>query len=169
VKLFKEPKSKFYWFDFTVRGYRYRGSTITMKQAHSMCILHSLIRAMRTGSIVNAWVVENTIPPNTPDSITRPCRVVTFDRFMAPLRHRKATKEDSTVSAVLPSSTGEHLLEVESDLSRKRPRRYVVRATEGGEEVVQRLLVRHIDGREAQTPPVVVAAEEVVVPHTDVK
>jgi integrase len=27
VKLFRKPKSKFYWYDFTVRGHRYRGST----------------------------------------------------------------------------------------------------------------------------------------------
>lgn len=27
VKLFKKPKSKFYWYDFTVQGHRYRGST----------------------------------------------------------------------------------------------------------------------------------------------
>jgi len=27
VKLFKKPKSRFYWYDFTVRGDRYRGST----------------------------------------------------------------------------------------------------------------------------------------------
>jgi integrase len=27
VKLFKKSKSPFYWFDFTVRGHRYRGST----------------------------------------------------------------------------------------------------------------------------------------------
>jgi hypothetical protein len=27
VKLFKKPKSKFYWYDFTVRGRRYRAST----------------------------------------------------------------------------------------------------------------------------------------------
>jgi integrase len=27
VKLFRKPKSKFYWYDFTVRGRRYRGST----------------------------------------------------------------------------------------------------------------------------------------------
>jgi len=26
VKLFKKRKSSFYWFDFTVRGQRYRGS-----------------------------------------------------------------------------------------------------------------------------------------------
>lgn len=27
MKLFREPKSKFYWYDFTVRGRRYRAST----------------------------------------------------------------------------------------------------------------------------------------------
>ncbi len=27
MKLFKKAKSRFYWFDFTVRGQRYRGST----------------------------------------------------------------------------------------------------------------------------------------------
>jgi hypothetical protein len=27
VKLFRKAKSKFYWYDFTVRGHRYRGST----------------------------------------------------------------------------------------------------------------------------------------------
>ncbi len=27
VKLFKKSKSHFYWYDFTVRGQRYRGST----------------------------------------------------------------------------------------------------------------------------------------------
>ena len=36
----------------------------TMKQTHAMCILHTLIRAMRTGSTVNAAAVENTVPPN---------------------------------------------------------------------------------------------------------
>ena len=27
MKLFRKSKSKFYWYDFTVRGHRYRGST----------------------------------------------------------------------------------------------------------------------------------------------
>lgn len=27
MKLFKKRKSQFYWYDFTVRGQRYRGST----------------------------------------------------------------------------------------------------------------------------------------------
>jgi len=33
----------------------------------------------------------------TANGMTSPSRVVNFDRFMAPLRRRKATKEDSTV------------------------------------------------------------------------
>ena len=37
---------------------------MTMKQAHAMCILHSVIHTMKTGSTVNAAAVENTIPPN---------------------------------------------------------------------------------------------------------
>ena len=60
-------------------------------------------------------------------------------------------------------------LEMETQLSSERTRCDIVRAAEGGEEVVQRLLVRHIDGSEAQTLSVVITAKEVVVTHTDVK
>jgi len=35
VKLFKKPKSPFYWYDFTVRGQRYRGSTLETKEARA--------------------------------------------------------------------------------------------------------------------------------------
>src|SRR3974390_3335010 len=35
VKLFKTPKSKFYWYDFTVRGRRYRASTQETKAARA--------------------------------------------------------------------------------------------------------------------------------------
>ena len=44
-----------------------------------------------------------------------------------------------------------------------------MRSTEGREEVVQRLLVRHIDGGKAQTPPVVIASQEIVVPNAEIK
>jgi hypothetical protein len=43
----------------------------------------------------------------------------------------RLTTEDSTVSAVLPSSTGELLLEVEAELSRQGARRHIVRTAEG--------------------------------------
>ena len=35
MKLFKKPKSKYYWYDFTVRGQRYRGSTNETKAARA--------------------------------------------------------------------------------------------------------------------------------------
>ena len=36
VKLFKKPKSRFYWYDFTVRGRRYRASTQETKSVRAL-------------------------------------------------------------------------------------------------------------------------------------
>src|SRR5882762_9076423 len=52
VKLFKKPKSKFYWYDFTVRGKRYRGSTNETKAA----------RASTIAGLKLADAVENSDP-----------------------------------------------------------------------------------------------------------
>jgi integrase len=52
VKLFKKPKSRFYWYDFTVRGRRYRGSTQETKS----------VRAIKVASLKLASVMENTDP-----------------------------------------------------------------------------------------------------------
>ena len=52
MKLFKKPKSKFYWYDFTVRGRRYRGSTQETKS----------VRTPKTASLKLASVMENTDP-----------------------------------------------------------------------------------------------------------
>ena len=52
MKLFKKAKSKFYWYDFTVRGQRYRGSTNETKAA----------RAAKVAGLKLAHVVENTDP-----------------------------------------------------------------------------------------------------------
>ena len=52
MKLFKKPKSKFYWYDFTVRGQRYRGSTNETKAD----------RASKIAGLKLAQVVENTDP-----------------------------------------------------------------------------------------------------------
>jgi hypothetical protein len=38
VKLFKKPKSKFYWYDFKVRGRRYRASTQETKSVRALQI-----------------------------------------------------------------------------------------------------------------------------------
>src|SRR6201998_3127610 len=57
VKLFKKPKSKFYWYDFTVRGHRYRASTQETKS----------VRALQIASLKLASAMERTDPlPNKP-------------------------------------------------------------------------------------------------------
>jgi hypothetical protein len=58
VKLFKKRKSQFYWYDFTVRGQRYRGSTNETKAA----------RASKIAGLKLAQVVENTdsLPKKAP-------------------------------------------------------------------------------------------------------
>ncbi len=71
--------------------------------------------------------------------------------------------------AVLPSSTGELLLEMESDLSRKRTRRYVVRSAERGKEVVESVLVGYVDRRKLETHLVLVSAEDVVMSDGNVE
>ncbi len=48
-------------------------------------------------------------------------------------------------------------LEVETQLRRVRPRRDKVRSAKRGKEVVERSLVRQIDGGEAQAPLVAIA------------
>jgi integrase len=60
VKLFKKPKSKFYWYDFTVRGRRYRGSTQETKS----------VRALQAASLKLASSMENTDPlPSKPTAL----------------------------------------------------------------------------------------------------
>src|SRR4029077_13661846 len=60
VKLFKKPKSKFYWYDFTVRGRRYRASTQETKS----------VKALKIASLKLASVIENTDPlPSKPTAL----------------------------------------------------------------------------------------------------
>ena len=68
MKLFKKPKSKFYWYDFTVRGRRYRASTQETKS----------VRALQVASLNLASVMERT------DSLpTKPAVLEEFgDRFL---------------------------------------------------------------------------------------
>ena len=69
MKLFTKPKSKFYWYDFTVRGQRYRGSTQETKA----------VKTSKIAGLKLAQVVEGTDPlPN------RPTRLDEFStRFLA--------------------------------------------------------------------------------------
>ena len=60
MKLFKKPKSKFFWYDFTVRGRRYRASTQETKS----------VRALKAASLKLASVMENTDPlPSKPTAL----------------------------------------------------------------------------------------------------
>ncbi len=57
MKIFRKPKSKFYWYDLTVRGRRYRGSTQET----------SAVRALQVASLTLASAMENTDPlPSKP-------------------------------------------------------------------------------------------------------
>jgi len=60
VKLFKKTKSRFYWFDFTIRGQRYRGSTGETKAT----------RATKVASMKLAQTVEyGELFPTKPTSL----------------------------------------------------------------------------------------------------
>jgi hypothetical protein len=59
VKLFKKPKSKFYWCDFTVRGHRYRASTQETKS----------VRALQVASLKLASAMERTDPLPTKPAV----------------------------------------------------------------------------------------------------
>ena len=60
-------------------------------------------------------------------------------------------------------------LKIQRDLSRKRPRRYIMRAAEGGKKVVESILVGDIDGRHVEVNLVAISAEEVVLADGGVK
>ena len=59
MKLFKKAKSKFYWYDFTVRGRRYRGSTQETKS----------VRALQVASLKLASAMERTDPLPTKPAV----------------------------------------------------------------------------------------------------
>ena len=61
VKLFRKPNSKFFWYDFTVRGSRYRGSTEETKS----------VRALQVASLKLASVMECTDPLPTKPTVLR--------------------------------------------------------------------------------------------------
>jgi site-specific recombinase XerD len=61
VKLFRKPNTKFYWYDFTVRGSRYRGSTQETKPG----------RALQVASLKLASVIESTDPLPTRPAVLR--------------------------------------------------------------------------------------------------
>src|ERR1700741_2522314 len=63
----------------------------------------------------------------------------------------------------------EQRLEREAELPRNCPRRHIVRAAEGREEVVERVFIRHVYRRNTRTPSEAVTMEEVVIAHCHVE
>jgi integrase len=60
VKLFRKPNSKFYWYDFTIRGHRYRGSTQETRS----------VRAVKAASLKLASAIEDADPlPSKPPAL----------------------------------------------------------------------------------------------------
>jgi site-specific recombinase XerD len=81
VKLFRKPKSKFYWYDFTIRGHRYRGSTQETKA----------VRASNVAGLIFAQVVEGT--DRLPNKPTRLDELATrFQAWIADARLEPKTK-----------------------------------------------------------------------------
>ena len=61
MKIFRKPNSRFYWYDFMVRGHRYRGSTQETKSG----------RAVKAASLKLASVIEGTDPlPSKPSLLS---------------------------------------------------------------------------------------------------
>jgi site-specific recombinase XerC len=82
VKLFRKPNSKFYWYDFTVRGRRYRGSTQETKSA----------RAAKAASLKLASVIEGTDPlPSKPSVLSEFAE--RFDTWIEDGRLEEKTKK----------------------------------------------------------------------------
>ena len=73
MKLFKKPKSQFYWYDFTVRGRRYRASTQETKS----------VRALQIASLKLASVMERTDPLPTNPAVLQEFA----DRFLDWVNH----------------------------------------------------------------------------------
>ncbi len=91
MKLFKKAKSKFYWFDFTVRGQRYRGSTgetkaVKATKVASMKLAHAIERGdlfpSKSTVLVEFserflnWLKEARLEPKTKKFYRNGCRLL---------------------------------------------------------------------------------------------
>src|SRR5262249_47929810 len=82
VKLFRKPNSRFYWYDFTVRGRRYRGSTQETKS----------VRAVKAASLKLASVIDGTDPlPSKPSVLSEFAE--RFDTWVEDGRLEEKTKK----------------------------------------------------------------------------
>lgn len=94
VKLFKKPKSKFYWYDFTVRGRRYRASAQETKS----------VRALNIASLKLASVIQNTDPP--------PSKPVALGDFAGRFLGRVDTARDTAMIGLKRGTNGPLRLQI---------------------------------------------------------
>jgi hypothetical protein len=110
VKLFKKQKSKFYWYDFTVRRLRYRGSTRETKAD----------RASKVAGLKLAQVVEGTDPlPKKPGTLAEFSEL--FLIWITDARLESQTKR--YYGKRLADAQGYSCREYESGRDYERPRR----------------------------------------------
>ena len=82
MKLFRKPNPRFYWYDFTVRGHRYRRSTQETK----------LARAAKAASVKLGSVIEGTDPfPSKPSVLSEFAE--RFDTWVEDGRLEEKTKK----------------------------------------------------------------------------
>jgi hypothetical protein len=111
VKLFKKAKSRFYWFDFTVRGQRYRGSTGETKAARATKVASmKLAQALEHGGLFPtkalvlaefsrrflSWLEEARLEEKTKKFYRNGCRLlkvtITFGARLAEIRTEDAER-----------------------------------------------------------------------------
>jgi len=109
VKLFKKAKSRFYWFDFTVRGQRYRGSTGETKAVRATKVASmKLAQALEHGDLFptkptvlaefsqrfHSWLDEARVEEKTRKYYRNGCRLLKVTPIFA-MRLTEITTEDA--------------------------------------------------------------------------
>jgi hypothetical protein len=109
VKLFRKPKSRFYWFDFTIRGQRYRGSTGETKMVRAAKVASmKLARALEHGDLLPAkptvlaefterllkWLDEARLEEKTKKFYRNGCRLLKVTAVFS-MRLAEVTTEDA--------------------------------------------------------------------------
>ena len=119
MKLFKKPKSRFYWFDFTVRGQRYRGSTGETKMVRATKVASmKLARAVKQGDLFytkptvlpvfserfQSWLSETRLEEKTRKYYRNGCRLLKATPIFG-MRLNEITTEDAE-RVNFPGSSG---------------------------------------------------------------
>ena len=119
MKIFKKAKSRFYWFDFTVRGQRYRGSTRETKAVRATKVASmKLAQAVEHGDIFSTkstvlfefserfltWLDETRVEEKTRKYYRNGCRLLKPTPVFS-MRLTEVTMEDAE-RLTFPGSAG---------------------------------------------------------------